>query len=146
MQHVTRTTWMTFTGETEREVCVMYFVSTWDSWLAVYYNTIIMVSGEAAHTWCHRPAQTTASASSPSLFSHSTVSFQSRSSDTTTRRESKHRRCFVFAGPVLRFESPPQHLEVKAGETARLTCCFVGNPPVVSRWIRNKEQVRRFKG
>ncbi|KAM6904673.1 myosin light chain kinase, smooth muscle [Xenentodon cancila] len=55
--------------------------------------------------------------------------------------ESKHPHCFVSTGPVLRFENPPQHLEVKVGQTARLTCAFVGSPPVVSRWIRNKEQV-----
>uniref|UniRef100_A0A8C6T7F7 Myosin, light chain kinase 5 n=1 Tax=Neogobius melanostomus TaxID=47308 RepID=A0A8C6T7F7_9GOBI len=30
---------------------------------------------------------------------------------------------------LLRFENPPQHLEVKAGEPARLTCAFVGSPP-----------------
>ncbi|KAJ0058372.1 hypothetical protein NL108_013863, partial [Boleophthalmus pectinirostris] len=42
---------------------------------------------------------------------------------------------------LLRFENPPQHLEVKAGEQARLTCSFVGTPPVVSAWIRNKKQI-----
>ncbi|KAJ0001171.1 hypothetical protein NQD34_006191 [Periophthalmus magnuspinnatus] len=41
----------------------------------------------------------------------------------------------------LRFEHPPQHLEVKAGEQARLTCLFVGSPPIVSAWIRNKQQI-----
>ncbi|XP_047428666.1 myosin light chain kinase, smooth muscle isoform X2 [Mugil cephalus] len=44
-------------------------------------------------------------------------------------------------GPVLHFDNPPQHLEVKAGQTAKLTCLFIGNPPVVSCWIRNKEQI-----
>uniref|UniRef100_A0A3B5B235 Myosin light chain kinase, smooth muscle-like n=1 Tax=Stegastes partitus TaxID=144197 RepID=A0A3B5B235_9TELE len=44
-------------------------------------------------------------------------------------------------GPVLHFENPPQHHEVKVGQTARLTCFFAGSPPVVSCWIRNKEQV-----
>uniref|UniRef100_A0A3Q2PDU6 Myosin, light chain kinase 5 n=1 Tax=Fundulus heteroclitus TaxID=8078 RepID=A0A3Q2PDU6_FUNHE len=42
---------------------------------------------------------------------------------------------------VLSFQNPPQHLEVKLGQTARLTCFFTGSPPVVSCWIRNKEQV-----
>ncbi|KAM9843468.1 myosin light chain kinase, smooth muscle [Aulostomus maculatus] len=45
------------------------------------------------------------------------------------------------SGPVLRFENPPQHLEVKVGQTAHLTCCFTCSPPVVSCWIRNKEQI-----
>uniref|UniRef100_A0A3B3ZIU2 Uncharacterized protein n=1 Tax=Periophthalmus magnuspinnatus TaxID=409849 RepID=A0A3B3ZIU2_9GOBI len=52
--------------------------------------------------------------------------------------------CFVCVlGLVvrLRFEHPPQHLEVKAGEQARLTCSFVGSPPIVSAWIRNKQQI-----
>ncbi|XP_008294641.1 myosin light chain kinase, smooth muscle isoform X2 [Stegastes partitus] len=44
-------------------------------------------------------------------------------------------------GPVLHFENPPQHHEVKVGQTARLTCFFAGSPPVVSCWIRNKEQI-----
>lgn len=42
---------------------------------------------------------------------------------------------------LLRFENPPQHLEVKAGDQARLTCAFVGSPPIVSCWIRNKQQI-----
>lgn len=41
----------------------------------------------------------------------------------------------------LYFENPPQHLEVKAGQTARVTCFFTGSPPVVSCWIRNKEEI-----
>ncbi|KAM4535453.1 myosin light chain kinase, smooth muscle [Fundulus diaphanus] len=44
-------------------------------------------------------------------------------------------------GSVLSFQNPPQHLEVKLGQTARLTCFFTGSPPVVSCWIRNKEQI-----
>uniref|UniRef100_A0A3B4V3V6 Myosin, light chain kinase 5 n=1 Tax=Seriola dumerili TaxID=41447 RepID=A0A3B4V3V6_SERDU len=44
--------------------------------------------------------------------------------------------------PALHFENPPQHLEVKVGQTARVTCFFTGSPPVVSCWIRNKEQLR----
>nr|XP_033501640.1 myosin light chain kinase, smooth muscle isoform X1 [Epinephelus lanceolatus] len=44
-------------------------------------------------------------------------------------------------GPALHFENPPQHLEVKVGETARVTCYFAGSPPVVSCWIRNKDQI-----
>uniref|UniRef100_A0A3P8WKQ8 Myosin, light chain kinase 5 n=1 Tax=Cynoglossus semilaevis TaxID=244447 RepID=A0A3P8WKQ8_CYNSE len=50
--------------------------------------------------------------------------------------------CFDFAGlPPVRFENPPQHVEVKTGQTARLTCQFTGSPPLVSCWIRNKEQI-----
>uniref|UniRef100_A0A3B5PXX0 Myosin, light chain kinase 5 n=2 Tax=Xiphophorus maculatus TaxID=8083 RepID=A0A3B5PXX0_XIPMA len=44
-------------------------------------------------------------------------------------------------GPVLSFQNPPQHFEVKVGQTANLTCSFTGSPPVVSCWIRNKEQI-----
>lgn len=44
-------------------------------------------------------------------------------------------------GTVLSFQNPPQHFEVKVGQTANLTCFFTGTPPVVSCWIRNKEQV-----
>ncbi|XP_076000147.1 myosin light chain kinase, smooth muscle isoform X2 [Genypterus blacodes] len=51
------------------------------------------------------------------------------------------RRANGGTGPVLQFESPPRHLEVKSGETTRVTCSFTGSPPVVSCWIRNKEQI-----
>ncbi|XP_039979747.1 myosin light chain kinase, smooth muscle isoform X1 [Xiphias gladius] len=44
-------------------------------------------------------------------------------------------------GPALHFENPPQHLKVKAGQTARLSCFYTGSPPVVACWIRNKEQI-----
>ncbi|XP_015241425.1 PREDICTED: myosin light chain kinase, smooth muscle-like [Cyprinodon variegatus] len=44
-------------------------------------------------------------------------------------------------GPVLSFKNPPRHLEVKVGQTAKLTCFFTGSPPVLSCWIRNKEQI-----
>ncbi|KAM7371592.1 hypothetical protein PAMP_008811 [Pampus punctatissimus] len=44
-------------------------------------------------------------------------------------------------GPSLHFVNPPQNLEVKVGQTARLTCFFTGSPPVVACWIRNKEQI-----
>ncbi|PWA17781.1 hypothetical protein CCH79_00008256, partial [Gambusia affinis] len=44
-------------------------------------------------------------------------------------------------GPVLSFQNPPQHFEVKVGQTANLTCSFTASPPVVSCWIRNKEQI-----
>lgn len=42
---------------------------------------------------------------------------------------------------LLHFENPPQHLEVRVGRPARLTCLFDGSPPIVSCWIRNKEQI-----
>ncbi|KAF3845994.1 hypothetical protein F7725_003072 [Dissostichus mawsoni] len=51
------------------------------------------------------------------------------------------KRANSATGPALRFENPPQHLEVKVGQTARLTCSFTGSPPVVSCWIRNKDQI-----
>ncbi|XP_061837955.2 myosin light chain kinase, smooth muscle [Nerophis lumbriciformis] len=51
------------------------------------------------------------------------------------------KRANSATGPVLRFEKPPQHVEVKAGRPARVTCRFTCSPPVVSCWIRNKEQM-----
>lgn len=51
------------------------------------------------------------------------------------------RRADSGAGPLLQFLDPPRHREVKLGQTARLTCSFTGCPPVVSCWIRNKDQV-----
>ncbi|XP_026208690.1 myosin light chain kinase, smooth muscle [Anabas testudineus] len=44
-------------------------------------------------------------------------------------------------GPTLHFENVPQHVEVKVGQAARLSCFFSGSPPVVSCWIRNKQQI-----
>ncbi|XP_018558000.1 myosin light chain kinase, smooth muscle isoform X1 [Lates calcarifer] len=44
-------------------------------------------------------------------------------------------------GPALHFENPPQHLEVKVGQAARLSCFFTSSPPVVSCWIRDKDQI-----
>ncbi|CAG5898019.1 unnamed protein product [Menidia menidia] len=43
--------------------------------------------------------------------------------------------------PALTFLNPTKHLEVKAGQTAKLTCFFTGSPPIASCWIRNKEQI-----
>ncbi|XP_072224235.1 myosin light chain kinase, smooth muscle isoform X2 [Leuresthes tenuis] len=51
------------------------------------------------------------------------------------------RRANSGTAPVLQFQNPPKHLEVKVGQTARLTCLFTGSPPIVSCWIRNKEQI-----
>ncbi|KAM4530121.1 myosin light chain kinase, smooth muscle isoform 3-T3 [Odontesthes bonariensis] len=51
------------------------------------------------------------------------------------------RRANSGTAPVLQFQNPPKHLEVKVGHTARLTCFFTGSPPAVSCWIRNKEQI-----
>ncbi|XP_061568208.1 myosin light chain kinase, smooth muscle isoform X2 [Cololabis saira] len=75
-----------------------------------------------------------------SVFSSPTNS-ATQSPFSSPREVIPKKRANSGTGPVLRFENPPQHLEVKVGQTARLTCAFVGNPPVVSRWIRNKEQV-----
>ncbi|KAM3863806.1 myosin light chain kinase, smooth muscle-like [Diretmus argenteus] len=47
----------------------------------------------------------------------------------------------ALTGPSLRFENPPQLFEVLAGETARLACFFTASPPVVSCWIRGKDQI-----
>ncbi|XP_011602461.2 myosin light chain kinase, smooth muscle [Takifugu rubripes] len=45
------------------------------------------------------------------------------------------------SGAALRFKTPPQQLTLKAGRAARVTCSFSSSPPVVSCWIRNKEQI-----
>ncbi|KAM8845440.1 myosin light chain kinase, smooth muscle [Spinachia spinachia] len=45
------------------------------------------------------------------------------------------------SGLVLHFKNPPQHFEVKVGQSARVTCFFTGRPPVASCWIRHKEQI-----
>uniref|UniRef100_UPI0037E78433 myosin light chain kinase, smooth muscle n=1 Tax=Semicossyphus pulcher TaxID=241346 RepID=UPI0037E78433 len=44
-------------------------------------------------------------------------------------------------GTPLHFENPPQHVNVEVGQTLRVSCFFSGSPPVVSCWIRNKEQI-----
>ncbi|XP_070704824.1 myosin light chain kinase, smooth muscle [Pempheris klunzingeri] len=51
------------------------------------------------------------------------------------------KRASSGTGPALRFENPPQHVEVKVGQSTRVTCLFTGSPPVVACWIRNKEQI-----
>uniref|UniRef100_H3D2B2 Myosin, light chain kinase 5 n=1 Tax=Tetraodon nigroviridis TaxID=99883 RepID=H3D2B2_TETNG len=42
---------------------------------------------------------------------------------------------------VIQFKNPPQLVQLQAGQAARVTCSFSGSPPVVSCWIRNKEQI-----
>lgn len=51
------------------------------------------------------------------------------------------KRADSATAPAVQFEDPPSHVEARVGEPARLTCVFSGSPPVVSCWIRNKEQV-----
>ncbi|XP_034528812.1 myosin light chain kinase, smooth muscle isoform X2 [Notolabrus celidotus] len=45
------------------------------------------------------------------------------------------------AGTPLHFVNPPQHINAELGQTVRVSCFFNGSPPVVSCWIRNKEQI-----
>ncbi|XP_027016956.2 myosin light chain kinase, smooth muscle isoform X2 [Tachysurus fulvidraco] len=48
----------------------------------------------------------------------------------------------------LQIVSPSLQMEVRKGETARLSCTFKGNAPIVSCWIYNKKEVlesSRFK-
>ncbi|XP_029292579.1 myosin light chain kinase, smooth muscle isoform X1 [Cottoperca gobio] len=59
----------------------------------------------------------------------------------TPREVVPKKRANSATGPALRFENPPQHFEVKVGQSARVTCVFTGSPPVVSCWIRHKEQI-----
>ncbi|XP_013878730.1 myosin light chain kinase, smooth muscle isoform X2 [Austrofundulus limnaeus] len=75
------------------------------------------------------------------VFSCSPTSPEIQSPVFSPREIIPKKRANSGTGPVLHFQDPPQHLEVKAGQTAKLTCFFSGSPPVVSCWIRNKEQI-----
>ncbi|XP_072298868.1 myosin light chain kinase, smooth muscle isoform X2 [Eucyclogobius newberryi] len=65
----------------------------------------------------------------------------SESPATSPREVVPKKRASSGTVVLLCFQNPPQHLEVKAGERARLTCSFVGSAPVVSCWIRSKQQI-----
>ncbi|KAF1379755.1 hypothetical protein PFLUV_G00179330 [Perca fluviatilis] len=60
---------------------------------------------------------------------------------STPREVIPKKRANSGTGSALHFENPPQHLEVKVGQATRVTCFFAGSTPVVSCWIRNKEQI-----
>ncbi|XP_051994694.1 myosin light chain kinase, smooth muscle-like isoform X2 [Xyrauchen texanus] len=47
----------------------------------------------------------------------------------------------ISSAPPLQFVAPLDRVEVRVGETAYLTCAFQGSSPVVSCWIRSKEEV-----
>ncbi|KAM6966827.1 myosin light chain kinase, smooth muscle isoform 2-T2 [Tautogolabrus adspersus] len=44
-------------------------------------------------------------------------------------------------GTPLHFENPPQKVNAEVGQPLRVSCFFIGSAPVVSCWIRNKEQI-----
>ncbi|KAK2833183.1 hypothetical protein Q5P01_017072 [Channa striata] len=71
----------------------------------------------------------------------SPLSSDMQSSVSSLREVIPKKRANSQTGPTLHFDNPPQHLEVKVGQTAHLTCFFTGSPPVVSCWLRNKEQI-----
>ncbi|XP_026181828.1 myosin light chain kinase, smooth muscle isoform X2 [Mastacembelus armatus] len=71
----------------------------------------------------------------------SAISTDKQSPVSSPREVIPKKRANSGTAPTLHFQNPPQHLDVKAGQTARLTCFFTGCPPVVSCWIRNKEQI-----
>uniref|UniRef100_A0A3P8THM9 Myosin, light chain kinase 5 n=1 Tax=Amphiprion percula TaxID=161767 RepID=A0A3P8THM9_AMPPE len=73
---------------------------------------------------------------------HDGIMENGRSPQTHKDEPQKFKGAICASPTVLHFENPPQHHEVKVGETAKLTCFFAGSPPVVSCWIRNKEQLR----
>ncbi|XP_070779507.1 myosin light chain kinase, smooth muscle isoform X2 [Enoplosus armatus] len=60
---------------------------------------------------------------------------------STPREVIPKKRSNSATGPTLHFENAPHHIEVKVGQPAQVTCFFTGSPPVVSCWIRNKEQI-----
>ncbi|KAF6736288.1 Myosin light chain kinase, smooth muscle [Oryzias melastigma] len=74
-------------------------------------------------------------------FKGSSVSPDSQSPVSSPREVIPKKRANSATGPVLHFENPPQQLEVKVGQSAKLSCCFRGSAPVASCWIRNKEEV-----
>lgn len=51
---------------------------------------------------------------------------------------------FMFTAPPLQFVDPSDRLEVRVGETARLTCFFKGSSPVASCWVYNKKEVHNL--
>ncbi|CAJ1076168.1 myosin light chain kinase%2C smooth muscle isoform X1 [Xyrichtys novacula] len=51
------------------------------------------------------------------------------------------KRASSATGTPLHFVNPPQHVNAEVGQALRVSCFFSGSPPVVSCWIRNKEQV-----
>ncbi|XP_065133987.1 myosin light chain kinase, smooth muscle isoform X1 [Paramisgurnus dabryanus] len=77
--------------------------------------------------------------------SHSPHTPQTGSPDTSSPTNKKEvpvkRKSSSCTAPPLQFIAPLDCLEVRVGETARLTCAFKGSSPVVSCWIRNKKEV-----
>ncbi|XP_018619831.1 myosin light chain kinase, smooth muscle-like isoform X2 [Scleropages formosus] len=51
------------------------------------------------------------------------------------------RRASSGTGLPVQLKDPPKQVEVRAGETARLQCCFSSSFPVAACWIHNKDQV-----
>ncbi|TRY98979.1 hypothetical protein DNTS_001245 [Danionella cerebrum] len=74
-------------------------------------------------------------------------SLQSPQSSPTTnipplKREALvKRRSSSNTAPGVHFVEPPDRLEVRVGDTARLTCRFKGSSPVASCWVFNKKEV-----
>ncbi|XP_051571926.1 myosin light chain kinase, smooth muscle isoform X6 [Myxocyprinus asiaticus] len=63
------------------------------------------------------------------------------SSPTQKKEVLVKRRSSSGTAPPLQFVAPLDRVEVRVGETAHLTCAFQGSSPVVSCWIRSKEEV-----
>ncbi|KAK7939941.1 hypothetical protein WMY93_003267 [Mugilogobius chulae] len=76
-----------------------------------------------------------------SPFSISSNGSETPSPVTSPREVVPKKRANSGTAVLLRFQNPPRHLEVKAGEQARLTCAFEGSAPILSCWIRNKQQI-----
>ncbi|KAM3598959.1 uncharacterized protein V6R79_024694 [Siganus canaliculatus] len=87
-----------------------------------------------------QPAKEEVQSSRGSVSSSSTCS-DKISPASSPREVIPKKRASSGTGPVLHFKNPPQHINVEVGKTARLQCFFTGIPPVVSCWIRNKEQI-----
>ncbi|XP_035261423.1 myosin light chain kinase, smooth muscle isoform X1 [Anguilla anguilla] len=51
------------------------------------------------------------------------------------------RRASSGTDPPVRFEEPPEQVEVRVGEQAQLQCSFSSRFPVASCWIHNKQRV-----
>ncbi|XP_076154283.1 myosin light chain kinase, smooth muscle-like [Alosa pseudoharengus] len=77
---------------------------------------------------------------------HSFNSPLAASSKKSPTREEKKRvvspkkRASVSTDPAVKFEDTPEHVKVRVGETARLSCSYNSPEPVASCWIHNREQ------
>ncbi|XP_054616321.1 myosin light chain kinase, smooth muscle isoform X2 [Dunckerocampus dactyliophorus] len=115
--------------------CAAVFVRDFETIHGVQTTKSMMGNGKPLHT----PGEKLENPRGSTCTSPTITHLQSPVS--SPREVVPKKRANSATGPVLRFEKPPQHVEVKAGHPARVTCRFTCSPPVVSCWIQNKEQI-----